>query len=371
MNEHRILCIGLGDVGASAFDWFVRTPGRHLFLVGGRNIYALRPRVNLSFFAALQLGYSPEVQLTTLDLHQIDQTAETIALFQPEIIFCAAGYKWGIINTLPPDLRDQFYQAQLGPWLPVQLVLIYKLMQAVQRSGVSAKVLNATYPDVVNPVLNKAGLAPLTGIGDLSNNIPALRKAVSDTLGVSASQVEVRLIAHHFLSYWMHRRSLPDDVPYCFQALVDGKDITPQLNVKSLFESLFHQLKRTPGSLMTAVSAATIFNGLVNDTNQLVHVPGPLGLPGGYPARVNRQGLRLDLPTGLILEQAINVNLAGQRHDGIAHIDEDGSVHFSEANMVVFKKLLSYECLHMPLAEAEGRAQELLDKYRAFAQKHQ
>src|SRR5437899_3183077 len=108
--------VGLGEVGGTIFDLFVRTAGQHLFLVGGRNLEALRPRVNLSVYAAMQLGYLPEVQLATVDLANIDQTAATIAQFKPDLIFCAATLqKWGVLNILPPKLRDQLYQAQIGP----------------------------------------------------------------------------------------------------------------------------------------------------------------------------------------------------------------------------------------------------------------
>lgn len=364
------LFVGLGDVGGAIFDFLARTPGQHHFLVAGRNLDMLRQRTNLARFAALQLGYNPEIQLASMDLQNVEQTAEAIAQFQPEIVVCAVTMqKWGIISELPPAIRTQFYQAQLGPWLPVHMVLVHKLMQAIHQAGITAKVLNATYPDAVNPILHKVGLAPMTGIGDLANNIPALRLAVATELDAPVEHVEVRLVAHHFVSYWMHRQNLPDDAPFSFQALVGGKDITSQLNTKSLFASLFHQFKRTPGSLMTAVSAASVFAGLTNDTGQFVHVPGPNGLPGGYPARVDREGIHLDLPAPLTLAEAIEINVAGQQREGIARIDDDGTVHFAERNMAAYKTFLGYDCLRMPLADVEFRAQELLTKYQAFVQK--
>jgi len=35
MEKHRILFVGLGDLGAQIFDLLVRLPGNHRFLVGG------------------------------------------------------------------------------------------------------------------------------------------------------------------------------------------------------------------------------------------------------------------------------------------------------------------------------------------------
>ncbi len=369
-RPYRTLFVGLGDVGGHIFDLLVRIPGQHTFLVAGRDLDALRQRTNLARFAALQLGHTPDVQLAMMDLRNIEQTAETIAHFQPDLIFCAATMqKWSVINELPPDLRARLYDAQLGPWLPVHLMLVHKLMLAVQQAGVSALVLNTTYPDVINPVLSQVGLAPTTGIGDLANNIPALRLAVAAELDVPVALVEVRLVAHHYISYWMHRTGTTGGAPFRFQALVDGVDVTPRLKPATLFRALPQQWKRTSGNLMTATSAAVVFDGIVHDTRKLVHVPGPNGHPGGYPARASRQGVQLDLPENLSLSKAIYTNLVGQQHDGIDHIAEDGTVFFAERNMSVLAEMLGYECWQMPLNNVEERAQELLAKYASFVDK--
>lgn len=372
MAHNRILFIGLGDVGSSVFDFFVRTPGQHTFLVGGRNLEALRQRINLSLFAAMQLGFLPEIQITTIDLWDIDRTAETIAHFQPDVIFCSATLqKWGAINSLPSHLRERLYQAQLGPWLPLHLALVYKLMLAVQQANISVKVINAVYPDVVHPVLSKVGLAPTTGIGDLANNIPAIRRSISIKLGVPVEAVDVRLVAQHHVSYWMSRKGTSGGAPFYFKASVNGEDVTAQLPTGSLFNLLPGELKRAPGNLMTAASAEAVFDGLVNDTGKVVHAPGPNGLPGGYPVRVDKNGVQVELPVGITLDEAISINSTAQQFDGIERIDQDGTVHFVERHMAIFKELLGYECRSMALSEVEERARELLAKYAAFAQKHQ
>ena len=306
-----------------------------------------------------------------MDLWNSEQTTETIARFQPDIIFCAATLqRWGAINTLPPASRKRLYQAQIGPWLPLHLVPVYKLMQAVQKTGLAPKVINATYPDVIHPVLGKVGLAPTTGIGDLANNIPALRKSVSIKLGVPVAQVEIRLVAQHHVSYWMSRKGNSDGAPFHFIALVNGKDVTADLSISTLFDLLPGQLKRTSGNLMTATSAQVVFVDMVNNTGAVVHVPGPNGLPGGYPVRVGKDGVQVDLPPGISLDEAISINATAQQFDGIERITEDGTVYFVERHMAILKEVLGYECRSMPLTEVEERARELLAKYAAFARQH-
>jgi hypothetical protein len=209
----------------------------------------------------------------------------------------------------------------------------------------------------------------IPGIGDLANNIPALRKSISLKLGVPVEQIDVRLVAQHHVSYWMSRKGNSDGAPFYFVALENGKDVTSQLSISTLFDQLPKQLKRAPGNLMTATSAVIVFNAIVNNTGQIVHAPGPNGLPGGYPVKVGKDGVQVELPSGLPLDEAISINTTAQQLDGIEKIDDDGTVHFVERHMSILKALLGYECKSMPLADVEDRAQELLAKYAAFTRK--
>ena len=59
--------------------------------------------------------------------------------------------------------------------------------------------------------------------------------------------------------------------------------------------------------------------------------PAPGGLHGGYPVRIAGGRVELDLPPGVSEEDAIAYNAYAGRGDGIERIDEDGTVHFTEA----------------------------------------
>ena len=374
MKGKRILFVGLGELGSQIFDLFVRIPGKHTFLVSGRNEHYLHERTNLSILAATQLGFNPDVSCTHLDLQNIEQTAHTIEHFQPDIIFCAATLqRWGIISALPKPFSEKLYMAQMGPWLPMHLTLVYKLMQAVKQTGQTIKVINASFPDVVNAVLSKVNLTPTTGVGDIANNIPALRKSIALKLNKPLEQVEVRFFAQRFLSYRISRIGNAGEAPFHLVALVDGNDVTHLLDMETIFDLLPTKFKRmggTPGQLMTAASATIVFEGLMNNTKTLTHVPGPNGLPGGYPVIVSEEGVEIVLPEGLTINDAIRINEDDMKFDGVEHIDSDGTVHFTEKNMAILKETLGYECKRMPLSEVEYRARELYAKYQEFAGKH-
>jgi len=373
MEERRILFIGAGNLGGHILDLFLRVPGQHRFLVGGRNVDVLRQRVNLSLLAAIQLGYAPSVECIALDLNEVERTANLIAHFVPHLIFCAATHQPLERNrTLLPSVAQQLALAPMGPRLPFHLHLVYKLMQAVRLSGLQAsvKVLNAMYPDVVHPILGKVGLAPTIGIGDLANNIPALRLSIAWELRVPLERIDVRVIMSRWVSYWMSRKNIAS-WPFHLTAFLDGEDCTHMLPSKeAILEMLPTRLKRLggePGLIMTATSAATLFQAIISDQHLITHAPGPHGLPGGYPVRVTAQGEEIVLPAGLSLEAARQINEAGLRLDGIEQINEQGTVFFTEEARTMYQTMFGYECYSLSLEETEERMEELRRKYRERA----
>jgi hypothetical protein len=365
----RILLIGLGRLGSHILDLLVRMPENPVVLVGGRDLDYLHQRANLSLLSALQLGYTPEASSTFIDLWNIEQTAEVITHFRPDLIVCAATLvRWEKTDMLPASLARRLASAPMGPRLPFHLTLVYKLMQAIHATGNAIKVINTIYPDVVNPILGKVGLAPTSGIGDLANNVPALRKAIATQLQVPLEQVDVRVVMARYVSYWLSRRSIAN-TPFHFTTLVGSEDVTASVNVEAIFSQLPTTWKRIGGAtgrMMAAASAAIVCEGIVRKTGIITHAPGPNGLPGGYPVKVGEE-VELILPQNLSFEAAIQINEAGLRLDGIEHIASDGTVLFTEEAIAAYKEILGYECARLPLTEVEQWAKELKEKYHRRA----
>lgn len=264
-------------------------------------------------------------------------------------------------------IAQQLARVPMAPRLPFALSLLYPLMQAVQRSGrgLTTKVVNAIFPDMVHPILQQVGLAPLTGIGDLANNIPAIRVALAHQWQIPLSKIEARLIAAHWVSYWMSRMDVTG-APYHLSVVVDGQNATARIKRKELFQELRTTLKRVGGTeslLMTASSALVVCQALLCNQSVLTHAPGPHGLPGGYPVKINAQEIVLDLPFDLTLEGAKQINEAGLRFDGIERFEPDGTVVFTDEAVCRYKELLGYECPRLPLAEVKEQAEELQQHY--------
>ncbi|MGD2186216.1 MAG: hypothetical protein PVI71_08815 [Desulfobacterales bacterium] len=374
MARSTIMVIGIGDLGGHVLELLVRAPGSRRIITADVNEDWAYRKTNIAAFGAAQLGHYPEMQFVKVDLYNIDRTSELIAKYQPDIIYSAVSLQsWWVINTLPKEVFEKLDMARFGPWLPMHLTLIYKLMQAVKQTGLDIKVINSAFPDATHPVLDKVGLAPTIGIGNVANPVPAIRGSIAYRLARPMKDVTVFLFAQHYVSHYLPRFGTAGGAPYYLKAMVDGEDITPEVNIQEVFADIPTRFRRPggrDGQILTASSAAAIILAVADDTGEFTHAPGPAGLPGGYPVRVDRNGGQVVLPKGLTLEQAVDINAEGQRYDGIDEIDQNGNVRYTEKSAAIIKKMLGYECKAMKLEESEAQAKELGRRFKEFAEKH-
>jgi hypothetical protein len=99
------------------------------------------------------------------------------------------------------------------------------------------------------------------------------------------------------------------------------------------------------GSLnfVTASHALALIHALTSWTPSLkTSVPGPFGLPGGWPVRVDKGKMRLDLPDGLSVDAGVHCQSEAAKFDGIEGIAADGTVTFTESARS-FLRLVSHE----------------------------
>jgi hypothetical protein len=370
-DQPLIMVVGMGDLSTRLLNMLLADPATSRLVLAGRDVDAIRRRANLARFAAMNLGVIGRTEVKHVDLNNVAATAEAIAEARPEIIFMGATLQsWRVITELPKEVFAELDEAQLGPWLPMHLTLNYLLMQAVRMSGVDTKVVNAAFPDAVGPVLAKVGLAPAIGIGNVANIIPALKCGFAHAAGADPADVELRLVAQHYFSHYVPRFGNSGDGAYHLTVRIRGEQVGDEIDHADVFRQLRTRLQRLgglEGQLLTASSAMRVLSAMATDSKILAHAPAPNGLPGGYPVLVGRDGGVIDLDASLTIEEAIRINEAGQHADGIAHIDDEGTVTFTEPEMAVMKRMLGYECRTMKLSESAEWAHELDGKYRAFA----
>lgn len=358
----RVLIAGLGDVGSAALHDLARAPTVGAILA--LEVDGTRARqVASARYCAQQGGRFPQLDFLREDIRDVRRVAEILQAFHPDVVLNATTLlSWWVIKTLPEALGARLAAARFGPWLPVHLTLTWKLMQAVRAARIAAVVVNASYPDVVNPVLGRVGLAPTVGIGNVDLLAPAIREAAADLLGLPSHHLRCVLVAHHahVFPLFGEGRML---APYFLRVSDGERDLTRRLPPGRLFRRVaeLHAIP-TDRSLarVTAASAAKTVLALLDDTDELTHAAGPLGLPGGYPVRLGAAGPRLALPRGLTRARAVRLNERAMAHDGIAGIGPEGTVRFLPRSVAVMRKVLGYHCPELRLRDSERRAAELV-----------
>ncbi|MGL4820881.1 MAG: hypothetical protein ACRC5C_13005 [Bacilli bacterium] len=368
-----ILIIGQGVLGKSLIDLLLTSDLEHDFIISGRNTEKIQQRTNLAEFVGINMGRSKRVKTTYINLDHIEETAETLSKLKPDIIFNATTLmSYWVPSTLPNSVFERLYYAFTGWQVPMHLTLIYKLMQSVRMSGIQTRVINASYPDVTNAALHAIDLGPEIGIGNLANVVPVIKKAISVVMELPIERLDVRCVGHHHFSYMLPTKGSDVGLPYDIEVRFDNGLITNEVPLVDVFACLNTSLKRTrglEGMAMTAASAFNVIRAMANEDGQLIHAPGVNGLPGGYPVQILKNETKVVLPTHLSLADAIDLNVQGQVLDGVKSIGQDGTIVYSEREMTIVKEIFGYACIQMHVTECEAWAQELAQKYEAYAKR--
>jgi len=166
--------------------------------------------------------------------------------------------------------------------------------------------------------------------------------------------------------------------PFWVKILADGMDVSerfPNDEIVRLYHEAGHgALSSIKGPLVEQMRTASSFLkhvlAIYHDTGE-VHtcVVGPNGLPGGYPTRLSAEGAEVVVPD-IGLEEAIRINEAGARIDGIDRVKDDGTVVYIEENVEKMRRVLGYECEELKVSESEERARELNAKLTKLYEKY-
>jgi hypothetical protein len=129
----------------------------------------------------------------------------------------------------------------------------------------------------------------------------------------------LKLPAEHRLAVLGHHVHLaPPDGPV--DEVRAWRDDTPLTDVTALLAA-DRALPRPELNAIAGHAAARLLLDLVTGTDTRTNLPGPLGLPGGYPVRVAAGTVALDLPTGVSRTDAVDWNLRVGRRDGVQVVD--------------------------------------------------
>jgi hypothetical protein len=366
----KLLIVGLGELGGQVYQLLLNSGTPLRIVTADIDEDSGVRKTNLMKYVAGQMKLDHTVEFRKIDLYNVEETAGIIKEVNPDIIYTAATLQsWWVITTLPQDVFRKLDEARFGPWLPMHLTLLYKLMQAVKESGTKPVVINSSFPDATHNVLSKVDLSPHMGIGNVHNVVQPLRNSAADFAGVPVQSVTVFLYLAHYVSHYIPRFGTAGGSPYIMKILIDGQ-FREDLNHEKIFSELPKGKRRSgglTGQILTASSAAAIVRAVATDSQELLHSPGVDGLPGGYAARIGEKGARVVLADKVTMDDAIKANQDGNRYDGIEEIRDDGTVVYTDREMAIMKDMIGYECKKMSLEESEERSKEIQAKFKAFA----
>ena len=359
-----VMLFGIGDLGGWTLEFLARSEGVSNIIACDIREDFPRMKTECVAIGAGQQGYTKNIFFQKCDVTDTDATAELLRKHNPDVIYSALTLLgWMEMRVIPRAVGEDYHKAT-ACLIPLNVPLIAKLMKARKKAGLTAPVINNSYPDVTNVVLWRNGLGPLVGGGNVDLIVSEMRRKVSVAEKVPYREVTVYLVACHAV--------VPQGkgAPFFLKVMVGDRDITNKYGVDWLLSDSL--IRSTPPEWTTlvnepyvAASAVRNITAIVNNTRELAHASGPIGLPGGYPIRIGAGGVEVALPEGLTRERAIEINLEGLKREGTQEIKPDGTVVLTEEAYRVQKKLYGMDLREFRFADMEDIGKEL----RAIAKK--
>lgn len=223
------------------------------------------------------------------------------------VVVCASSQSpWERLRS-PSAWTALLGRAGFGLTLTFQAELALRVARSLDGRDPRPWLLNGCFPDAVNPLVAGLGLPVLAGIG----NVAMLAASAQAALGLP-DQRRLRMIAHH-----LHLHAPAPDHDDVLAWLDDEPLATPGALLAEARAAERPELNQVTGH-----AAALLITGMISGAQVDTHLPGPLGLPGGYPVRIHGTDIQLRLPRGLTHADAVAANQRAAAADGVV-VDGD------------------------------------------------
>lgn len=344
--DATILIVGSGSLArAISYSLALLLSRPHRVIVCARSRDQLNEIVYVS--RAKAAGAQSPVKFDSVEFDaESGDAGKLLSSLQPDILVnCASYYSpWEWIHQ-PSTWTQLLRRAGFGFTLPLQAAFAIRFAKAVAAHPRPVLFINGCYPDAVNPLLRALALPVFCGIGNIALVATSLRSSLSLTPGQ-----RLQVLAHHLHLY------TPKPGVEEAQAWIDGKHCR---NVTSLLTS-----QRTSSGLevnkVIGSTAAVLLRNIIDSRDVETHVPGPFGLPGGYPVRVMGARMELNLPADLSECEAISWNERIAVADGVK-ILSNGNVEFGENTKLAFRQYLPQISDGFCAAEIDKITQSMLE----------
>ncbi|MEM1110426.1 MAG: hypothetical protein AAGI11_00840 [Pseudomonadota bacterium] len=292
------------------------------------------------------------------DVMNETRVAELLTAERADVVVnYAIPFTWDATKQLSNYARIS--RAGLGAFAAIQALAPLTIARAIANSGCDSLFLVGNLPDITIPVIHGCastlGLAlPVCGAGNVGLIEAAIRRELGARRGMNAADLEISLVAHHI--HWVAPREpgYRNDAPFLLKVTESGSDISSELgDLRALMNTSIVQ-GYEPGagfSSTTALLAAEAIVALLGSERRRLHLPAPLGLPGGYPVIVSEGKVELDLPSEWSDEGVVTAMQQAQGLDGVSEIAADGAIHFDPDSVEILREEMDFD---LPISVTPG-----------------
>lgn len=342
MSNKRILITGVGGVGIHTAHLLSTMPATDIYLADIRDKHVVAKANSVfdsAYFFNKNEANCPNVFPIVMDMLDKESLQAQLEEIKPDVVIHLATMMAAqkIRAALPLEAAQRVYDANpvgtgLRPWAPGHCVLLFNLMSAIKDSGIKTHVVNGSGCDYLNVAFSKIGMPITCGLGDFALLEPSFVRGIAEQFEVHPRDVTLYMAGHHSLCMPIAYYGDALEIPYYVKVEVLGEDVTKQVDfdghiLKQVARFMsWPEVAEDRDQEQTSAHAAAIARAIVFDTNEIMNVPGPEGLPGCYPCRVNKDGVHVIIPQGTTLEELVAVNAHGNVAEGFSEIREDGTM---------------------------------------------
>lgn len=366
----KVLVLGQGELGWRTTQILAHYDAVDELLAVDINP-ALEGRTNMVRYGAHLLGLRARVSFRAADALDASAMAAVLSDYEPDVVVNTASLQsWYVIQQLPHEMWETLHSGGLGVWLPAHLGPAYTLMRALRDTGQQAFVVNLAFADAVNVMLDRVGVAPAMGAGNIEELVAPFSRAVANQFSVELERVRVRMVGHHWVNAAVLENRQVTDIPIRVHVECDGRDVTDQVDVpRTLLDSTDSFPPGFEDTWLIAASTCHKVLAAYGHAPAIGHATAVDGHPGGYPVRFSGTKAEIDLPPGISFDDALAANLEGQRRDGIAEIRENGEAVLTDEAKAVMKDVLGWEYESYRVEDSAEMALEITRRYKEFADK--
>src|SRR5262245_52489840 len=304
-----ILIFGSGSFAQRIACDLAATTGEPIALgLAGRNPTRLAWIATAARARAHMFARPLRLSTYAVDLGAPGAAGALLAKLEPAVVVQAASLQAGAVIAAGATAWGRLVaDGGLSATAVFQALLSARIARAMRELSLKGELINGCFPDVANGILVGMGLPVLCGIG----NIAILAHAFAGSLVEAGVRGDLKMLSHYqTIAAW--RRPPAERVGAAPRVWLDGREID---DVFARFAPI--QLTPEPVIDISGASGVTLMLALAQGRAWAGHVPGPAGLPGGYPVILDAGKLDLDLPAGLSRADAVAWNVGHEAANGL------------------------------------------------------